>query len=110
MGKFYIFRIAGVKIWKFRGSKSNTFSNNPEKLSIDSENNVENLGKSNSIFLELLESKSGNLEVANQINFSEEISFQESITFSNNPERLSIDSENNVENLGKSNSIFLELL
>ena len=90
--------------------ESITFSNNPERLSIDSENNVENLGKSNSIFLELLESKSGNLEVANQINFSEEISFQESITFSNNPEKLSIDSENNVENLGKSNSIFLELL
>ena len=90
--------------------ESITFSNNPERLSIDSENNVENLGKSNSIFLELLESKSGNLEVANQINFSEEISFQESITFSNNPEKLSIDSENNVEILGKSNSIFLELL
>ena len=88
----------------------NLAANKNQKIRIDSEKNVEILGKSNSSLLELLESKSGNSGVANQINFSEEISFQESITFSNNPERLSIDSENNVENLGKSNSIFLELL
>ena len=88
----------------------NLAANKNQKIRIDSEKNVEILDKSNSSLLELLESKSGNSGVATNINFPEEISFQESITFSNNPERLSIDSENNVENLGKSNSIFLELL
>ncbi|MDE5070306.1 MAG: hypothetical protein O4752_14630, partial [Trichodesmium sp. St4_bin8_1] len=63
----------------------NFAANKNQKISIDSEKNVEILGKSNSSLLELLESKSGNSGVANQINFSEEISFQESITFSNNP-------------------------